>query len=178
MADTAKRWLTVGTIVNTHGIRGDLKVVSRTDFPEERFAPGAELTLMHPEKPLLEKATVQSSRALKPNVYLVKFKAWNNINEVEKYKGWVLKVSRDERMELAEGEYYFHEIIGCAVITEEGEALGTITEILSPGANDVWVVQPPSGRGKPIYIPYIDDVVKDVNLDRKQVTVHLLEGLL
>jgi len=177
-AGTSEEWLTVGKIVNTHGIRGELKVASQTDFPDVRFAPGARLTLMHPEHAASAvRAAVQSSRPYKTNLYLVKFAEWDNINDVEKYKGWMLKVPREERLQLAEGEYYYHEIVGCRVVTDEGETLGTITEILSPGANDVWVVQP-QGKGKPVYIPYIDDVVKDVDVGRKLVTVHLLEGLL
>ncbi len=78
--------------------------------------------------------------------------------------------------ELAEGEYYYHEVIGCKVVTENGEELGTITEILSPGANDVWVIKRP--KGQDLLIPYIDDIVLQVNVEQKQVTIHVMEGLL
>jgi 16S rRNA processing protein RimM len=78
--------------------------------------------------------------------------------------------------ELEENEYYFHQIVGCSVITDEGETLGTITEILTPGANDVWVVKTPAG--KEILLPVIDDVVLDVDVDQQQVKIHLMEGLL
>ncbi|WP_274651567.1 ribosome maturation factor RimM [Paenibacillus humicola] len=170
-----EQWLTVGKVVNTHGIRGEIKVVSQTDFPEERFAEGSVLWLVHPETQQRLSVEVQGARMHK-NMYIVKLKGCDDINEAEKYKGWQLKVSRDDLAELDEGEYYHYEIIGCRVVTDEGAELGTVTEILSPGANDVWVVQPP--KGKQVLIPVIDDVLLRVDLGTKTVTVRLMEGLI
>ncbi|WP_046215336.1 ribosome maturation factor RimM [Paenibacillus wulumuqiensis] len=169
------QWLMVGKIVNTHGIRGELKIYPNTDFPEVRFAPGNKLQMVHEETGASQQVEVQSSR-LQKNMYVIRFKGFGNINDVEKYKGWVLKVSKDDTVELEEDEYYFHEIIGCEVVTDEGQSLGVITEILTPGANDVWVVKP--AKGKDILIPYIHDVVLDINVDEKKITVHVMEGLL
>ncbi|SDW28291.1 ribosome maturation factor RimM [Paenibacillus sp. CF384] len=169
------QWLSVGKLVNTHGIRGEVKVVSQTDFPEERFAPRKILTLLNPETKQQLELEVASAR-LHKNMYIIKFRGFEDINQVEKYKGWELKVSKDDLVELEEGEYYQHQIIGCTVVTDEGAILGSITEILVPGANDVWVVQPP--KGKQILIPVIDEVVLDVNVKDKVVKVHLMEGLI
>ncbi|RAP76286.1 ribosome maturation factor RimM [Paenibacillus montanisoli] len=169
------QWLSVGKLVNTHGIRGEVKVVSQTDFPEERFAPRNVLTLLQPETKQTLEVEVQSAR-LHKNMYIVKFRGYDNINDVEKYKGWELKVSKNDLVDLEEGEYYHHQIIGCKVNTDDGEELGVITEILSPGANDVWVIQRP--KGKQLLIPVIDDVVLDVNVEAKLVKVHLMEGLI
>lgn len=169
------QWLMVGKIVNTHGIRGELKIYPNTDFPEVRFAPGNKLQMVHEETGASQQVEVQSSR-LQKNMYVIRFKGFGNINDVEKYKGWVLKVSKEDTVELEEDEYYFHEIIGCEVVTDEGQSLGVITEILTPGANDVWVVKP--AKGKDILIPYIHDVVLDINVDEKKITVHVMEGLL
>jgi 16S rRNA processing protein RimM len=166
---------TVGKIVNTHGIRGELKIVPQTDFPEERFAKGSQLLFIDPENYTRLPVTVESSRYHK-NMYIIHFKGFTNINEVEKYKGWLLKVEEKFLSDLDEDEFYHHEIVGCTVITDEGQELGTITEILSPGANDVWVVKPKSG--KELLLPYIDDVVLNVDVEQKKVTVHILEGLL
>ncbi|WP_427052627.1 ribosome maturation factor RimM [Paenibacillus sp. TC-CSREp1] len=167
-------FMNVGKIVNTHGIRGELKIMPLTDFPEVRFAKNAELFLFtSDDRPV--PVTVESAR-LHKNMYIVRLKEYGNINEVEKFKGGMAKVSKENLAELEEGEYYFHQIVGCAVITEEGETLGTITEILTPGANDVWVVKTPAG--KEVLIPVIDDVVLDVNVEQKQVKIHLMEGLL
>jgi len=169
------KWLTVGRVVNTHGIRGEVKVLPSTDFPGERFAPGSRLTLHAPDASAAVEVEVASAREHK-GAYLVKFKGYDNINQVLPYKGWTVKVPASRRVPLGEGEYYFHEIIGCAVVTEEGEELGRISEILRPGANDVWVVERPQGR--PALIPYIADVVLDVDVAAKRVTIRLMEGLI
>ncbi|WP_125666125.1 ribosome maturation factor RimM [Paenibacillus baekrokdamisoli] len=170
-----QQWLSVGKVVNTHGIRGELKVISQTDFIEERFAIGNELSLLNPDLSQKLQVVVQSSRVHKEMI-IVKFKGFDNINDVEKYKGWSLKVTKDNLIDLDEGEYYHHQIIGCRVVTEDGEELGVISEILVPGANDVWVVEKP--KGKQILIPVIDDVLLNVDVSNKLVTVRLLEGLI
>lgn len=166
---------TVGKIVNTHGIRGELKIVSETDFPDERFAKGSNLIFVDPATNKTLPVVVESAREHK-KLFMIKFQGFNNINEVEKYKGWLLKVEEKYLSELMDDEFYHHEIIGCTVITDEGEELGTISEILSPGANDVWVVERPVG--KPVLLPYIDDVILDVDVEAKRVKVHVMEGLL
>ncbi|REK76482.1 ribosome maturation factor RimM [Paenibacillus paeoniae] len=170
------KWYTVGKIVNTHGIRGDVKVLPQTDFAEERFAPGSKLLIVNEENGESREVKVTSSREQK-NVYYLKLDSFNNINDVEKFKGWLLKIPESEQGELEEGQYYYHQIIGCTVVTEDGEELGVISEILSPGANDVWVVDRPKSKGKQLLLPVIDEVVLDVNVTDKQVTVKLMEGL-
>lgn len=172
-----EKWFTVGKVVNTHGIRGELKILSQTDFAEDRFAIGSKLLMLNEQSGASLEVKIVSARANK-SVYILKLEGFTNINEVEQYKGWVLKVSADKLLELDEGEYYYHEIIGCRVVTEEGEELGLISEILSPGANDVWVVDRPKGSGKQLLLPVIDEVVKNVNTKEKLVTVHLMEGLI
>lgn len=171
----AEKLYNVGKVVNTHGIRGEVKVFPQTDFPDVRFAQGSELIMQHPETQSTLSVTVERSR-LHKNMYIVKLKQFDDINDVEKYKGWMLKVSEAQLVELPEDEYYYHEIIGCRVVTDEGEELGVIDEILAPGANDVWVVKP--SKGKPILIPVIDDVLLNVDIEGKVVTVHLMEGLI
>lgn len=169
-------WFKVGKIVNTHGIRGELRIISTTDFEEERYAPGSELYIEHPDLREMLPVIVESHRKHK-NFDLLIFKGYTNISQVEKFKGGTLKVSEDALGELDEGEFYYHEVIGCQVYTNDGMELGKIKEVLSPGANDVWVIQSKAG-GKDILIPYIDDVVKEVNVAEKKVTIELLEGLI
>ncbi|OLO40870.1 ribosome maturation factor RimM [Alkalihalophilus pseudofirmus] len=170
------KWFKVGKIVNTHGIRGEVRVISTTDFEEERYAIGAELFIEHPEFREMVRVIVETHRKHK-NFDLLTFEGYTNISHVEKFKGGSLKVSEDALSELDEGEFYYHEIIGCQVFTEDGLELGKIKEVLSPGANDVWVIQSKTG-GKDILIPYIDDVVKEVNIAEKKVIIELLEGLI
>jgi 16S rRNA processing protein RimM len=168
-------FFTVGKLVNTHGIRGEVRVISETDFPEERYREGSVLYLFHPEMKKPVPLTIDSARVHK-NFYLLTFKGHPYIQDVEKYKGGVLKVRAEDRDELPEGEFYFQDIIGCEVFTEEGERLGVVKEILQPGANDVWVVKP--DKGKDILLPYIDEVIKQIDVANKRITVHLLEGLI
>lgn len=162
----------VGKIVNTHGIRGDVRVMPTTDFVAERFAKGQDLYLQQAGEPL--KLTVESARQHKGFI-LVKFVGYDNINDVQAFHDHELMVSGKDQQPLEDGQYYYHQIIGLSVKTVDGEELGTIKEILSPGANDVWVVQR-DGK-KDLLLPVIDDVVKDVDLDAGEVTVELMEGL-
>ncbi len=130
----------VGKIVNTHGIRGEVKVIATTDFPEERFKPGNKLYAFKQNASTGTELTIQKSRRHKQFIMLA-FEGYDNINLVEKFKGDDLKVSADQQEELEDGSYYYHQIIGLDVVDENGNTLGKIKEILSPGANDVWVVK-------------------------------------
>jgi 16S rRNA processing protein RimM len=147
-------WLNVGVIVNTHGIRGDLKVLSKTDFPQERFAVGNKLMMFDDKTGQSQSIEIEQSREHK-GIYVLKLKGFSNINEVEKYKGWVIRIAAEEQGELDDGEYYYHQIIGCEVYTEDGELLGSVSDILSPGANDVWVVTSSQAKSKPLLLPVI-----------------------
>jgi len=165
--------LIVGKIVNTHALQGEVKILSATDFKEDRFKKGNTLYIAHNGAHI--PVTVASHRVHK-GADLVKFKGLDHINAVELYKGCDLLVDYEDLGELSEHEFYYHEIIGCKVVTEEGEAIGTIHEILETGANDVWVIER-EGQ-KDALIPYIEDVVKIVDVENKRVTIHVLEGLL
>ncbi|WP_337020518.1 ribosome maturation factor RimM, partial [Oceanobacillus massiliensis] len=107
---------------------------------------------------------------------LLQFEGYGNINLVESFKGCELKIGEDQLSELDEDEFYYHEIIGCEVFTADERRLGKIKEILSPGANDVWVVKQESG--KDLLIPYIEQVVKNIDIDSKKVVIEPMEGLL
>lgn len=169
-------WFNVGKIVNTHGIRGEVRVISRTDFPEERYATGSTLYLFGEKKQDPKELIVKTYRRHK-QFDLVSFEGYPNINDVEPFKGCLLKVHKDQLGDLDDGEFYYHEIIGCEVFSEAGKKIGVVKDILSPGANDVWVVRK-DGSTKEVYIPYIDDVVKEIDVENKIITIHILEGLL
>ncbi|WP_423801685.1 ribosome maturation factor RimM [Neobacillus sp. SAB-20_R2A] len=170
-----ERWFNVGKIVNTHGIKGEVRVISKTDFPEERYKPGNTLYLFQKGSSTPLELTVKSHRSHK-NFDLLVFEGYENINLVEKFREGILKVPESQLSELKEDEFYYHEIIGCLVATIDGEELGKITEILTPGANDVWVVK--GKDGKEVLIPYIHDVVKKVDVKEKVVLIEPMEGLL
>ncbi|MDC3412922.1 ribosome maturation factor RimM [Aquibacillus sp. 3ASR75-11] len=164
----------VGKIVNTHGINGEVRVIRITDF-EERFQKGQTLYYKKREESDPIPLVIDGHRKHK-QFDLLHFESHHSINDVEQLMGTMLMVSEDQLGVLDEGEYYYHEIIGCHVYTMTGEALGVVKEILSPGANDVWVVQR-NGK-KDVLIPYIDDVVKEVNIETKSIKIEPLEGLI
>ncbi|HCJ4363354.1 TPA: ribosome maturation factor RimM, partial [Listeria innocua] len=122
-----------------------------------------------------EKLIIRSHRKHK-NFDLLMFEGLTGIHQVERMKEGVLKIKEAQLTDLEENEFYFHEIIGCTVVTTDGEELGEITEILTPGANDVWVVKGADKKEK--LIPYIADVVKDINTNDKKITIEVMEGLL
>lgn len=167
-------WFKVGKIVNTHGVRGEVRVISSTDFAEERYAKGTELMIRHNDK---DNTVIVTNHRKHKNFDLLQFEGYPSINDVEQFKGGTLYVSEAYLEELDEGEYYYHEIIGCSVVTEENIELGKVKEIIETGANDVWVVQRKDG-GKDILIPYIESVVLEIDVDNKQIRIHVLEGLL
>lgn len=169
-------WFNVGRIVNTHGIRGEVRILSTTDFEEKRFAVGNKLAAFKKDDKKPTWVTIESMRRHK-NFILLTFEGMYNINFVEPFKEGMLKITKDQMSDdlLEENEYFFHDIIGCSVVSEEGETIGAVTDILQTGANDVWVVK---GAKKEHYIPYIEDIVKEINIDEKKIVIYVMEGLL
>lgn len=166
--------LKVGKIVNTHSLKGEVKVISSTDFEEERFKKGSKLLITRGNQ-LIREVVVQSYRNHK-NFLLVKFEGIDSVEEAEKLKNLQIKIDSDEVGELEENEFYFHQIIGCEVFDENDKNLGEIIDILTPGANDVWVIK--GENGKEILIPYIEDVVKKIDITSKKVNIKVMEGLI
>lgn len=162
----------VGKIVNTHGIRGEVKVKRISDF-EERFSIG-EKVYIETEKESIP-LTIAAHRVHK-GFDLIQFEEWHHINDAEKYKGSMLQINKAQLTELDEHEFYYYEIIGCDVFTQDNAHIGKIKEILSPGANDVWVIQR-HGK-KDALIPYIEQVVKEIDVENKWVKIEPMEGLL
>ncbi|WP_042348946.1 ribosome maturation factor RimM [Bacillus massiliigorillae] len=170
-----EKWFNVGKIVNTHGIRGEVRVISRTDFADERYKVGNSLFLFQNNQETPIELKITSHRKHK-NFDLLTFEGYQNVNDVVGFKEGLLKVPESYLEALDEDEYYFHEIIGCKVLTTADEELGTIREILTPGANDVWVIQ--AKKGKDILIPYIEEIVKEINIPNKTIIIEPMEGLL
>lgn len=163
-------FLEVGKIINTHGLRGDVKVTAWTDLPEDFEDIKRVYIKKHGENEML---TVSKIKYQKNNL-IVKFKEINDINEAEKYKGQVLFANRDDLWELEDGVYYIADLIGLDVYDESGK-IGVIADVFNTGANDIYDVKR-EGK-KNLLLPVIDDVVKEIDLENKKVTVHVMEGL-
>ena len=162
----------IGTIVNTHGIRGEVRVLVTTDFPADRFKVGNTVYVATSPKTAL---TIQSVREHK-GLTLLTFKDYTDINQVLPFKGKRLQVTETALQPLDEGSYYYKDIIGLTVIDEQGQTLGKVNEILSPGPNDVWVI-PRSGKSD-ILLPFLKSVVQSIDLDQKVAHVIVPEGLI
>ncbi|MFA9463657.1 MAG: ribosome maturation factor RimM [Velocimicrobium sp.] len=164
--------LRVGVISSTHGIRGEVKVFPTTD-DSTRFKQLKEIILDTGNEHLI--LEIESVRFFK-QMAILKFKGFDSINDIEKYKGKDLLITRENAVPLAENEYFIYDIIGANVMLEDGTLLGSLEEVLVTGANDVYVVKDLQGRE--ILLPVIDDCVKKVDIETKEVIVKLIPGLL
>lgn len=164
--------LRVGVYTSTHGVRGEINVYPTTD-DVSRFYKGLPLFIDTGKEQI--PVTVEHVKLFK-NMVILKFVGIDNINDIERYKGHDLLVSREYAVELEDGEYFICDIIGAEVVTEEGEKLGVLKDVLQTGANDVYVITLNDGRE--VLFPVIPDCVKDVNTEEKRVVVHVMKGLL
>ena len=165
-------FLQVGVITATHGIRGEVKVFPTTDDPE-RFLDLETVYLDTGRKKKL--LTISSVKFFKQFVIL-KFKEFDNINDVEPFRKKSLLVTREQAVPLEEDEYFIADLIGLRVITDEDKVLGELTDVLETGANDVYQVT--DENGKEILLPAIKDCILSVDLEKGEMKVHILEGLL
>ena len=164
--------LKVGIISSTHGIRGEVKVFPTTDAPQ-RFKKLKNILLdSGKEKRNLK---IQSVKFFKQFVIL-KFEEIDDINDVEKYKGSSLYVTRDQAVKLKEDEYFIADLIGLTVIAEEEKLEGTLKDVMETGANDVYVIELTDGRE--LLLPAIKECVLSVDIEKGEMQIRLLDGLL
>ena len=156
----------IGKISAPHGVRGEVRIVPLTDFPE-RFENLKTVFLEDDSKMELESVKFSNK------FIIAKFKNINSRNDIEIFNGKLLMLNRSDIPSLPEGEYYNFDIIGLEVIDDKGSKLGKITEVLKTGSNDVYVVE---GK-KQILVPALKKVVKEINLVDGFMKVELLEEL-
>ncbi len=164
--------LRVGVISSTHGVHGEVKVFPTTD-DANRFKKLKTVILDTGREKLV--LNIESVKFFK-NMVILKFKEFNNINEIEKYKGKDLLVTRDQAVKLAPNENFIVDLIGLQVVTDEGKPFGTLKDVLQTGANDVYVIE--GEDGKEYLFPAIPQCILDVSLEEGTVTVHIMDGLL
>lgn len=167
-----EQFLRVGTIASTHGIRGEVKVFPTTD-DLGRFKKLKKCFLdTGREKIALEVEGVKFFKQFA----ILKFKGFDNINDIEKYRGKDLLVDREHAVKLAPNENFIVDLIGLDVVTDEGAHFGKVLDIMTTGANDVYVIK--GDDGKEYLFPSIKECILDVDLEQGVVTVHILKGLL
>lgn len=162
---------TIGRIVNTHGVKGEMRVKPSTD-DIKRFEKLKEVYVQQKDTKVYEIASVRYHK----DFVLIKLKGVDTMNDAELMRNALLKIDRKDSLPLEEDEYYMCDLYDLEVITEEGRNLGVITDILVTGSNDVYVVTDQATH-KEILIPAIKQCIKKVNINEGHMIIHLLEGL-
>lgn len=163
--------LEVGKIINTHGLKGEVKVTAWTDTPDVF----EDISVVYIKSRNEYKQLTLSGIKYQKNNLIVKFRELNDINEAEPLKNSILYAERSELGELEEGVYYIADLIGVTVEKENGEILGEIKDVMQTGANDIYVVAR-NGK-KDLLIPVLPEVVLSMDINEKKAVVHLMEGL-
>ncbi len=166
-----KDLITIGKIIGSSGLSGRIKVVLYTESPHI-LETGAAVHIGQGKKStssLAIKRILQRGKNC-----LIEFEGIDTVDAANLLKGQYLYLPREMMAEPDEGEYYWHDIIGLAVITEEGEELGYITSILPTGSNDVYICEGTKGE---ILLPAIEEVIKSIDIGRGVIIVEMLEGL-
>lgn len=164
--------LQVGIITSTHGVRGEVKVYPTTDDPA-RFKRLKEVILDTGREELT--LEIESVKFFKQMVIL-KFRGFDNINDIEKYRQKSLYVTRRNAVRLKKDEYFIADLIGLTVVDEDENEIGTLKDVMETGANDVYVIDMTDGRE--LLLPAIKQCVLNVDVEGGKIQVHVLNGLL
>jgi 16S rRNA processing protein RimM len=160
--------IAVGRINATWGLRGHVKVTPFTSNPT-RFTVGAMLYVNGEARRVMDVNTSQGYP-------IVQFDGYTDANAAATLRDTLIEIDEAALPALPEGEYYLHDLVGLEVVTREGEPIGTLVEVLTTGANDVYVVRRPSKANA--LIPAIPDVILSVDLAAKRMTIEAMPGLL
>lgn len=158
----------VATIINTHGLKGECKLYLLTDDANHRFAKGRTLYLDQ-KTPM----TILSYREQKGFGY-VKLESIDSIEKAEELKTHTLWIKKSDLPELEEGEYYYHQLMGCNVFNEANEDLGCVSDILETGANLVLRI---TKDKKSFLCPFVDAFIISVDIEQKIICIKEMEGL-
>lgn len=159
-------------VVKPHGVRGEVVLKVLTDFPE-RLASGASFPL---SPPLSDRQTVTLQSLRGTGKLIARFEGIETVEEAEALRGVRLLAEVLSGAPLADDHYLVEDLIGCAVVTEEGEHLGRLVEVAATGANDVWTVELADARRVPV--PATREVVLEVDIPAGRVRVRLIPGLM
>ena len=163
-------YLAVGKLRHAHGVHGEILMEVYTDFPE-RLQP-QDILYLGPaagELKLVKRRTHNQG-------LLLTFEGYSTPEQVGELRNQIVYVRAQDRPPLPEGEYYHHQLIDLTVISDEGVTIGPVTEILETGASDVLVVRPETGPE--VLIPVADAFIQRIDLDKREITVHIIPGML
>jgi 16S rRNA processing protein RimM len=160
-------FLVLGKLRRAHGVQGEIPLEVYTQLMD-LLVPGSLVYVGEEHHPL----TIEASR-WKNDLLLLKFKGISDRTEVSMLTNALVYVKTDQLQPLGEGEYYFHELIGLNVYTQDGEYLGILMEVLETGANDVYLVQ--NDAGEEILIPAIEQSILEIDLNQEKMVVSRME---
>ena len=163
-------FLEVGKIINTHGLRGEVKIMTWTDCPEDFEKLEYVLAIQRGKETRLD---IENIKYQKNNI-IVKFKQLSVIEEAEAYKNATLKVPREALGELPEGGYYIADLLDCEVSDEAG-VIGTLVDVFSTGSNDDYDIKREGKRN--LLVPIIEGVLLNVDIENKKILIKVPEGL-
>lgn len=164
--------LKVGKILTTHGLKGELKIKSQSDYGDVRFQKGNHLYLNYNSEEL--EMTIATSRIHKNN-YLVSFEGHQDINAVEKYKGLDVFATKDVEL-LDEDEIYYDDLIGCNVVDNTTKKIGVVVNVMETMAHDILVLK--TLTNKKAMVPYVDAFIEEVDIESKLIVIKNMAGLI
>lgn len=165
--------LQVGVITTTHGLKGEVKVYPVTEDMHRFSDLVGKPVIIDPDRRHIE-TTLESARYFKDRAIL-KFKGFDDIDAVQTLCHKELWISREDAIDLRDGEFFIGDLIGLQVVREDDSVIGTVSDVLQTGANDVYVIQR-EGK-KDLLVPAIRDCIDSVDLEHGIMKVHLLQGL-
>lgn len=168
-----EKYLEIGQIVNTFGIKGMVKIKPFTENTKKRFDNLKKVYIKtKKEKKEYEIEEIKYHKEM----VLAKFKGIETIEEAEKFRNSYLLINRENEKPLEKGTYYIVDMVGLEVYTDEGEKLGILDDIFNSGSSDIYVVK--NELGKQILLPAIKEVIKNIDMENRKITVHLIKGLM
>lgn len=168
-----EKYLRVGVITSPHGVRGEVKVYPTTD-DVMRFKK-LDKVILDLGRGETRELKIRQVKFFK-NMVILKFKGYDNINDVETWRQKDLLITREQAVTLQPDEYFITDLIGLLVKDDTGAEVGTVKDVLETGANDVYVVALPNG--KELLLPAIKDCILNVDIEAGEMTVHILDGLM
>jgi len=164
--------LLIGQIARPFGIKGEVKIKLFTDFADQRFAIGNTLQVIKDD---FKQEVVVASFRMHQGFALILFKDVTSINDIEHLRNAQIFIDSSAIHTLEDGEFYYFQLNQCQVISDEGQVLGTVTEVIDSKAHPILRIKTDH---KDLLIPYVDAFILDVNLEKNIITVRLIEGML
>jgi len=168
----SQEFIIIGKVVSAQGNKGEVNVLPLTDSID-RFKNLSTVFLRNKNSQTV--LSIEKIR-IKKDMVILKLKDIENIEEAKTIVGSFLEVERKNAVKLPKGTYFIFEIIGLEVYTENNVFLGKVENVISTGSNDIYIVK--DKNEKELFIPAIREVVKNINLEKKRITINIVDGLI